>query len=276
MTGCAREKYSMDYGGQKSSFRGAKDVYRAGQKVRLYYDQVGTDTDYTFFLDGENLNCLYSARKGYIIRFEMPPHDATLGCVAHSSMVRSGFAEETSEPETVTSETRSAETSSATQAAETAVPTTAAPTTAASTVLSVPAGDCIFSAQYIRTDGYRDGEVYPKFRCITSKTALDDYCADNARLYHFDTAFSDAVRALDDDWFSVHELLLVVLEEGSGSVRHTVTRVEKTGSHTGTVTIERQTPQVGTADMAQWHILIGLDKDTFAPSDDVHVLLTNG
>lgn len=72
------ELYEVDYCGQKDLFKKAEDEYEAGEKVKLYYDVIATDTDYTFYLDDEILDVDYSEEKGYIIRFTMPDHDVTL------------------------------------------------------------------------------------------------------------------------------------------------------------------------------------------------------
>ena len=80
-------RFRVDYNGRKDAFRGAKDTYRAGQQVTLYYDLIGTDTDYAFFLDGERLQTDYSHQKGYILRFTMPDRDVTLTVESYNSMV---------------------------------------------------------------------------------------------------------------------------------------------------------------------------------------------
>ena len=78
--GCFGKKYSIDYSGDKSYYRGAKDSYRAGQKVELCYYFIATDTDYSFYLDGERINPDYDEKNGFIIRFTMPDHDVVLEC----------------------------------------------------------------------------------------------------------------------------------------------------------------------------------------------------
>lgn len=87
LTGCfGGVKYQVDYDGCKDSFRGAKDSYRAGAKVKLYYDYVATDTDYSFFLDDERLSPDFNGFHTYIIRFTMPDHDVKLTMESHNSM----------------------------------------------------------------------------------------------------------------------------------------------------------------------------------------------
>lgn len=142
-----------------------------------------------------------------------------------------------------------------------------------------------YAASYVRTDGYHDGETYPKTAVITSRAALDAYIRDNRDRYDFshketvyaDTTvgFEDAAAAYDDAWFADHTLVLVLTEEGSGSVRHRVDGVSF-GAGTVTVFLTRLVPEVGTDDMAEWHILLALDGRPFAADTPVAVSTVNG
>lgn len=85
-SGCSGKKYRVDYGGQKDCFKGAKDYYPAGKKVTLYYDIIATDTDYSFYVNGERVNPDYSESKGYIISFVMPEQDITIKVESKNSM----------------------------------------------------------------------------------------------------------------------------------------------------------------------------------------------
>lgn len=85
--GCGQTKYRVDYGGNKASFSGAKDAYAPGTEVTLYYPFVATDTDYSFFLDGEMLHTDYENGKGFVLRFTMPEHDAELTVKSVNSML---------------------------------------------------------------------------------------------------------------------------------------------------------------------------------------------
>ncbi len=132
--------------------------------------------------------------------------------------------------------------------------------------------EMIFEAKYIRTDGYHDGEQYPKSVLIRSAEGLAAYYEANRKKYALESVedpasdrtigFLDAAAEFGDDFFVDHALLLVVLEEGSGSVRHEVTCVKSVPSEDGGTIIvpeiERIVPEVGTDDMAEWHILIGI------------------
>ena len=85
--GCGAKKYKVDYCGGKDWFKGAKDEYRKGEKVELYYDLIATDTDYSFLLDNEKLNVGYSEDKGFIITFTMPEHDVKLEVTHRNTMI---------------------------------------------------------------------------------------------------------------------------------------------------------------------------------------------
>ena len=83
-----KPKYRVDYNGEKEHYSGAKDYYRAGQKVTVYFNFVGTDTDYTFYLNGEEINANYDYIKGFKISFIMPNEDVTLSYDEVRSMIR--------------------------------------------------------------------------------------------------------------------------------------------------------------------------------------------
>ncbi len=80
------ETYKVDYNGQKSFYKHARNSYRAGEKVKVYYYMIATDTDYSFYLDDEFLSCKYNDSKGFVIEFTMPDHDVSLRCEARESM----------------------------------------------------------------------------------------------------------------------------------------------------------------------------------------------
>ena len=91
--GCSREKYNIYYYNSKNEFAGAKDSYTAGSKVTVWYKEeyIGTDTDYTFYLDGEELTARHVDGKGFEISFVMPEHDTVLEVYEECSMVRGEF-----------------------------------------------------------------------------------------------------------------------------------------------------------------------------------------
>ena len=88
LVGCTGgEKYRVDYCGAKNLYGKARDAYRAGTEVTLYYDMIATDTAYAFYLDGERIRFEYDEKRGFVIRFTMPEHDVTLECITVNSML---------------------------------------------------------------------------------------------------------------------------------------------------------------------------------------------
>ncbi|MCR4904849.1 MAG: S-layer homology domain-containing protein [Clostridiales bacterium] len=139
-----------------------------------------------------------------------------------------------------------------------------------------------WKAQYIRTNGYHDGVKYPSAVLIDSPDELTRYIEENKDLYdlghkekvYADTTigFADAIEGYDAAWFRTHQLILVLLEEGSGSVRHEVTDVLP--GPEPSVVITRKVPEVGTDDMAEWHILIEVERGWIAGTQ-IRVNLTS-
>lgn len=132
---------------------------------------------------------------------------------------------------------------------------------------AVPADHPIdFGAQYIRTDGYHEGVAYPVVKIIRSVRELNAYCEANkgeydlARRDHVSSdmtiGFPDACGKYDGAYFEDHILIMVLLEEGSGSVRHKVQSVQMSDDGQCRIWIDRIVPEAGTCDMAEWHILI--------------------
>ena len=117
-----------------------------------------------------------------------------------------------------------------------------------------------FEAQYLR--GYRT----PRFdketviRMIGNKEELKNY-------FNSDD-YAEELTKYDEKWFDTHKLMVVVVEESSGSIRHKVTEI--TADH---VVIECNSPDVMTCDWAVWDIIIELDKDA-AISDNFSVEFT--
>jgi len=143
-----------------------------------------------------------------------------------------------------------------------------------------------FAVQYIRTNGYEEGIEYPYTVIIRSPEELGAYIAANEHSYDFarkervysDTTigFLDAADRYDAAFFEKHALLLVILEEGSGSVRHEVEGIDAPSSDgtPGTIRIRRDAPEVQTADMAEWHIIIETAKEhPILTADSIHIQL---
>lgn len=132
--------------------------------------------------------------------------------------------------------------------------------------------DFDFEVQYIRTNGYHDGAVFPRTVKISSVEELNAYYETNKELYDFshkekvysDTTvgFVDAIKKYDEAFFEESFLLFALLEEGSGSVRHEVKGLERDPADGSIlVVVDRFVPEWCTADMAEWHIILELPKN---------------
>ncbi len=136
-----------------------------------------------------------------------------------------------------------------------------------------------FEAQYIRTNSFDYEENRPQAVLISSDGELSDYYLQNKSLYdlerketvYSDTTigFLDAADRYNSSFFQDKALIFIILIEGSGSVRHRVEQV--TVSPVGaTVEIKTLSSEVGTCDMAAWHIIIEIDKE-HAPTDPQNI-----
>ncbi|HZJ76061.1 MAG TPA: hypothetical protein VFD25_05685 [Clostridia bacterium] len=125
--------------------------------------------------------------------------------------------------------------------------------------------DIPFNAQYIRTNGYHESVKYPILTVIKSSDELLGYFDTYKDKYDFRSrkypasdstiGFKDAIEKYDEDFFDNSFLAAVILEEGSGSVRHKISSV----TESGIISIDRLVPEVVTDDMAEWNILIEIE-----------------
>lgn len=127
-------------------------------------------------------------------------------------------------------------------------------------------------ARYIRTNGgYEAGVLYPCVMLIHSLQELEayyskwheDFDLEHKEAVYPDTTigFLDACDSYDGAFFEENYLVFVLLEEGSGSIRHEVRSVSLTSDDQIGISIDRKVPEVGTDDMAQWHIILELSRD---------------
>ena len=131
-------------------------------------------------------------------------------------------------------------------------------------LLAAPTID--FSAQYIRTNGLHEDVKYPVVKIIRSVQELNAYYDANKAKYSLGRSdhvssdmtigFLDACDRYDDAYFEDHILIMVLLEEFSGSNRHKVQSVNVSADGRCCIYIDRIVPEAGDCDMAGWHILI--------------------
>ncbi len=105
--------------------------------------------------------------------------------------------------------------------------------------------------------GYNPDGTYPRTRSVSTLAEwqiLYQSCSEVS-----DQGFAEGLTALDEAFFTEQSLLILYVEEGSGSYRH---RVDEVAVEDGTVTVTLVTlkPEIYTCDMAYWAILIPIDK----------------
>jgi len=120
-------------------------------------------------------------------------------------------------------------------------------------------------AHYVRTDGYLSDGIYPAVTVFKSVGDVAGYYEANKDRFNlegrgtrqpYEEGFMDVAGDLDEAFFAGGGFAVAVaLEEPSGSNRH---RVKGVGED-GTVTIRRMVAEVGTADMAEWHIIVVME-----------------
>lgn len=114
-----------------------------------------------------------------------------------------------------------------------------------------------FHAKVFRTDGGTEREALPAVYLIDTLEELNRYCGENRETYGL-SDFAEAIREYREAWFSAHQILLVVLREGSGAIRHLVTQV--TAGQDPAIEIAVMKPSELTADEAVWHLLIETER----------------
>ena len=123
-----------------------------------------------------------------------------------------------------------------------------------------------WSARIIRTFDFYDDIATVSLTTILSKPELDRYFINRAQKiqlseYPFvvtadSEAFIDAFDQYTDHFFAEKYLAIVSLAETSGSIRHRIDGIDDKS----TIFLTRLTAEVFTQDMAQWYIIIELNR----------------
>ena len=78
LSGCGKTRYKLTANG----FENVKDSYREGEKVKIWYPYIATDTDYWFTSEDVEFHQDYTEEKGFIVEFVMPAKNVEI--VIHS------------------------------------------------------------------------------------------------------------------------------------------------------------------------------------------------
>ena len=85
--------YTLDFGGANFMYldprtnEPPKSIYFVGEEVCFRLEIWATDTRYTFYLDGQEINASYDEKYGYCFHFPMPDHDVTFTYTTENTMV---------------------------------------------------------------------------------------------------------------------------------------------------------------------------------------------
>lgn len=115
-----------------------------------------------------------------------------------------------------------------------------------------------FVARYVRTDGVSMEDDVDSVIRMKAREDLIAYIQSAPN--DFDCSAFDGLNVYNEEYFEGGVLYVIRLQEHSGSVRHEVTDVQVRGEVV-IVDIDRIVPEIGTADMAQWHIFIEIPKE---------------
>lgn len=136
---------------------------------------------------------------------------------------------------------------------------------------AIVAHDVNFEVQYIRNLNKNKTE-YPDIRIIRSVAEMeayfDEFKCDSSIVYY--EPFQNACAKYTEAYFENRIVVMVLLEESSGSVSHEVNGVRVNEEGKTEISITGSSPMFQTADMAYWHIFIEPEAGTeIADKDDI-------
>ena len=125
------------------------------------------------------------------------------------------------------------------------------------------------NVQYIRTGGYYGNVNHPIAMVIQSVEMLNTHVNEYGDRYNHATkldfysdtpiSFAEAIEGYNNSFFAGNYLVIVMLKEISGSIYHRVDRIDNDRN----IHISRLIPEVTTSDIADWSIIIEIEKPAF-------------
>ncbi len=116
--------------------------------------------------------------------------------------------------------------------------------------------------------------TFPQYAVIRSASELEEI-HDELGLYiavNVDTTWELLTAKYTDDWFKSNDLILVLLEEPSGSINPYVTDVTRDEDRNYTVYINDDYPEAFTNDMAYWYVLVEITGTKVNPLTGLEVV----
>ncbi|MCD8346274.1 MAG: hypothetical protein LUC38_10060 [Oscillospiraceae bacterium] len=115
---------------------------------------------------------------------------------------------------------------------------------------------------YITAPAENGGSIsaFPQYAVIRSTEELESIQdeLDLSIPLYVDTTWEMMTYRYSDEWFKTNDLILVLLEEPSGSINPYVTDVTRDEDRDYTIYINDDRPEVATDDMAYWYIFVEL------------------
>lgn len=132
-------------------------------------------------------------------------------------------------------------------------------------------------AQYVRANAENPPKL-PYVAAIRSTKALKEYAErfavdadrDNSQYSDGTISFNMVAEKYTDDYFINNQLYICMLLEPSGSIRHEVDTLRIINDEDIEITINRIQPEVGTDDMALWHIFVETEQNDI-DDDDIEI-----
>lgn len=107
-----------------------------------------------------------------------------------------------------------------------------------------------FSVTPHKSTNTPSGIMFPQIRVINSVEHFNNY------INEFDNEFSVEREKYDEKYFEEKSLIVILLEEGSGSITHTINDLVMSEDGKLYVYIDVNVPEAGDCAMAYWHIFI--------------------
>ncbi|MBR5201839.1 MAG: hypothetical protein IKW45_01100 [Clostridia bacterium] len=107
-----------------------------------------------------------------------------------------------------------------------------------------------FTSFALQSTSTPSGIMFPQRRIINSVEELNEY------VKGFNNEFAEQCEKYNENYFEEKSLIVLILEEGSMSISHTVTDLRISDDGKCYIYIDRNIPESGDTAMAYWHIFI--------------------
>ena len=119
-----------------------------------------------------------------------------------------------------------------------------------------------YGAKYIRHNDVEYGSEN-SYHVIRNHKELESFITARCESVSMNSTICELENQLayyNTEFFETHDLIIVSIEEGSGSISHEVQGITADENNNWTVTINRNIPLQGTCDMASWAIFVETNK----------------